>query len=186
MHQLFPWFACSTWYKMVHCSCPIMHASYDAVHPCTAMVCPSSLPRMEGEPGCRWAHSHGGPAYPAITSPPLYKLQNKFKEITLYFFPQKFSFPIETLCVIFPAPCTIKTVLFWHFIVPDASKKVKFKTTKILWRNLQKMMLSLIIPQKLISLYSYLFIHTSVIFNNGNSGRHRLHLNTALFFCRVP
>jgi len=47
-------------------------------------------------------------------------------------------------------------------------------------------MLSLIIPQKLISLYSYLFIHTSVIFNNGNSGRHRLHLNTALFFCRVP
>ena len=40
--------------------------------------------------------------YPAITSPPLYKLQNKFKEIALYFFPQKFSFPfsfpIETLC----------------------------------------------------------------------------------------
>jgi len=35
--------------------------------------------------------------YPAITSPPLYKLQNKFKEIALYFFPQKFSFPIETL-----------------------------------------------------------------------------------------
>jgi len=44
------------------------------------------------------------------------------------------------------------------------------------------MMLSLIIPQKLISLYSYLFIHTSVIFNNGNSGRHRLHLNTVTSF----
>ena len=144
--------------------CPIM---------CPHSMTPGSLARMEGKLGCRRAHSHGGHVH-QLPLPPILN-----QPITLLHVPLPAAWHLSSFML-------IKTVLFWHFSVPDASEKVKFKTIKILWRNLQKMMTSFIIPQKLISLYSYLFIHTSVIFNNGNSGRHRPHLNTALFFCQVP